>query len=48
MSFLVIGLMIKSGVPMCLTYRSELTVLRNSKLGDPILIFLFPAIKISP
>jgi len=41
MSVLVIGLMIKSGVPMHLTNRSELTVLHNSKLGDPILIFFY-------
>lgn len=38
MSFLVIGLLIKNGVPLCLTYHSELTVLRNNKLGDSILV----------
>jgi len=45
MSFLVIGLMIKNGVPMCLTYHSELTVLHNNKLGDPILILFIPCSK---
>lgn len=28
----------KNGVPLCLTYHSELTVLHENKLGDPVLI----------